>query len=216
MSIAKRQLKLGRMGEDREFLNRAQRPPHVAPYGASRRQSADALTIVTQAEGVRITDVDGHTVIDAVGGLWNVNLGFCCQPIKDAIARQLDTLPYCSNFRGTTNDAVIEFSYLLTQFFAEDGLTPAFFMSGGSDSVEIALRLARQNHKLCSAPRRVKYLSFKKGYLGTHTGGASVNGTANFRSQYEPLMPGCFHIAALYTYRNPFNEIDPKNWQICA
>ena len=162
MSIAKRQLKLAQMGEDREFLNRAQRPPHVAPYGASRRQSADALTIVTQAEGVRITDVDGHTVIDAVGGLWNVNLGFCCQPIKDAIARQLDTLPYCSNFRGTTNDAVIEFSYLLTQFFAEDGLTPAFFMSGGSDSGEIALRLARQNHKLCGAPRRVKYLSFKK------------------------------------------------------
>ena len=57
---------------------------------------------------------------------------------------------------------MIEFSYLLTQFFAEDGLTPAVFMSGGSDSVEIALRLARQNHKLCGAPRRVKYLSFKK------------------------------------------------------
>ena len=216
MSIAKRQLKLAQMGEEREFLNRAQRPPHVAPYGASRRQSADALTIVTQAEGVRITDVDEHTVIDAVGGLWNVNLGFCCQPIKDAIARQLDTLPYCSTFRGTTNDAVIEFSYLLTQFFCRRRANARFFTSGGSDNVEIALRLARQNHKLCGAPRRVKYLSFKKGYHGTHTGGASVNGNANFRSQYEPLRPGCFHIAALYTYCSPFNEVDPKNWQICA
>ena len=181
---------------------------HPMAHPADSQQNAP--TIVTQAEGVRITDVDGHTVIDAVGGLWNVNLGFSCQPIKDAIARQLDTLPYYSTFRGTSNDAVIELSYLLSQFFAEDGLTRAFFTSGGSDSVEIALRLARQYHKLRGAQGRVKYLSLKKGYHGTHTGGASVNGNANFRGQYEPLMPGCFHIPAPYTYRNPFNETDPE------
>ena len=55
---------------------------------------ADSLNnppkIIVGAAGVRITDVDGHEVIDAVGGLWNVNLGFSCQPVKDAIARQLD------------------------------------------------------------------------------------------------------------------------------
>ena len=188
---------------------------HPMAHPADSQQNAP--TIVTQAEGVRITDVDGHTVIDAVGGLWNVNLGFSCQPIKDAIARQLDTLPYYSTFRGTSNDAVIELSYLLSKFFAEDGLTRAFFTSGGSDSVEIALRLARQYHKLRGAQGRVKYLSLKKGYHGTHTGGASVNGNANFRSQYEPLMPGCFHIPAPYTYRNPFNETDPEKLaDLCA
>ena len=143
---------------------------HPMAHPADSQQNAP--TIVTQAEGVSITDVDGHTVIDAVGGLWNVNLGFSCQPIKDAIARQLDTLPYYSTFGGTSNDAVIELSYLLSQFFAEDGLTRAFFTSGGSDSVEIALRLARQYHKLRGAQGRVKYLSLKKGYHGTHTGGA--------------------------------------------
>ena len=51
---------------------------------------ADSLqnppTIVSAAEGVRIRDVDGHEVIDAVGGLWNVNLGFSCEPVKKAIA----------------------------------------------------------------------------------------------------------------------------------
>ncbi len=177
---------------------------------------ANAPTIVTAAQGVRITDVDGHETIDAVGGLWNVNLGFSCQPIKDAITAQLDVLPYYSTFRGTSNDAVIELSYLLKEFFAEDGLTRAFFTSGGSDSVESALRLARQYHKIRGEHSRSKFISLQKGYHGTHFGGASVNGNANFRTQYEPLLAGCFHIPAPYTYRNPFNESDPEKLaQLC-
>jgi adenosylmethionine-8-amino-7-oxononanoate aminotransferase len=170
---------------------------------------ANPPTIITRAQGVRITDVDGHEVIDAVGGLWNVNLGFSCQPVKDAIAAQLDVLPYYSTFRGTSNDAVIELSEGLRDFFAPDGLVRAFYTSGGSDSVETALRLARQYHKIRGEAGRVKFLSLKKGYHGTHFGGASVNGNANFRTQYEPLLPGCHHIPAPYTYRNPFNETDP-------
>ncbi len=173
--------------------------------------------IITEGEGVSIKDIDGHSVVDAVGGLWNVNLGYSCQPVKDAIASQLDRLPYYSTFRGTSNDAAIELSYELSEFFAEDGMSRAFFTSGGSDSVETALRLARQYHKLRGEPGRVKFLSLKKGYHGTHIGGASVNGNANFRTAYEPLLPGCYHIPAPYTYRNPFNETDPtKLAQLCA
>ena len=173
-------------------------------------------TIVTEAEGTRISDVDGHQVVDAVGGLWNVNLGYSCEPVKTAIANQLDRLPYYSIFRGTSNDCVIELGDMLQDFFAPDGLTRAFYTSGGSDSVETALRLARQYHKIKGDAARTKYLSLKKGYHGTHFGGASVNGNANFRTAYEPLMPGCFHIPAPYTYRNPFNETDPERLaQLC-
>jgi adenosylmethionine-8-amino-7-oxononanoate aminotransferase len=183
----------------------------------SPQDSADQPPkIVTQADGVTITDIDGHRVVDAVGGLWNVNLGYSCKPVKDAITAQLDALPYYSTFRGSTNDAVIELSYELSNFFKPDGLTRAFFTSGGSDSVETALRLARQYHKLRGEEGRTKYLSLKKGYHGTHIGGASVNGNANFRNAYEPLLPGCFHIPAPYTYRNPFDETDPEKLaQLC-
>lgn len=181
---------------------------------------ADSLAnppdIITEGEGVEIIDVDGHRTVDAVGGLWNVNLGYSCTPVKEAIAAQLNKLPYYSTFRGTTNDAAIELSYMLRDFFAPDGLSRAFFTSGGSDSVEIALRLARQYHKVRGQAGRVKFLSLKKGYHGTHTLGASVNGNANFRTQYEPLMAGCYHIPAPYTYRNPFNETDPERLaQLC-
>ncbi|MFV0383851.1 aminotransferase class III-fold pyridoxal phosphate-dependent enzyme [Paracoccus sp. (in: a-proteobacteria)] len=166
-------------------------------------------TIITRAEGVRITDVDGNTVIDAVGGLWNANLGYSCQPIKDAIARQLDELPYYSTFRGTMPAPAIELAHELRSWFADDGLVRVFFTSGGSDSVDTSLRLARQYHKIRGEGERTKFISFKKGYHGTHFGGASVNGNANFRRNYEPLLPGCIHLPAPYPYRNPFGESDP-------
>lgn len=203
--------------KDSNFLkeNNARHMWHPMTHPAD--SLANPPTILTSAQGVRITDVDGQEVIDAVGGLWNVNLGYSCQPVKDAISGQLDKLPYYSTFRGTSNDVAIELSYELRQWFAEDGLVRAFFTSGGSDSVETALRLSRQYHKIRGDHGRTKFLSLKKGYHGTHMGCASVNGNANFRTAYEPLLAGCFHIPAPYTYRNPFNESDPEKLaDLCA
>ncbi|OIQ38167.1 MAG: aspartate aminotransferase family protein [Roseobacter sp. MedPE-SW] len=202
--------------KDSNFLKEHNAKSLWHPMAHPADSQANPPAIITSASGVRIKDLDGHEVIDAVGGLWNVNLGFSCQPVKDAIAAQLDVLPYYSTFRGTSNDQVIQLAEVLKDFFAPDGLTRAFFTSGGSDSVETALRLARQYHKIRGEAGRTKFLSLKKGYHGTHMGGASVNGNANFRTQYEPLLPGCHHLPAPYTYRNPFNESDPaKLAQLC-
>lgn len=204
------------MPKDENFLkaNNARHLWHPMAHPADSQKNPP--TIVTGGKGVRITDVDGHEVVDGVGGLWNVNLGYSCEPIKAAISAQLDKLPYYSIFRGTSNDCVIELAEELKDFFAPDGLTRAFYTSGGSDSVETALRLSRQYHKIRGEAGRYKFLSLKKGYHGTHFGGASVNGNANFRTAYEPLLAGCHHIPAPYTYRNPFNESDPaKLAQLC-
>ena len=202
--------------KDSNFLKEMNARSLWHPMAHPADSLANPPTIITGAQGLRITDVDGHEVVDGVGGLWNVNLGFSCQVVKDAIAAQLDQLPYYSTFRGTTNDAVIQLAEELRTFFEPDGLTRAFFTSGGSDSVETALRLSRQYHKVRGEAARVKFLSLKKGYHGTHMGGASVNGNANFRTMYEPLMAGCSHIPAPYTYRNPFNETDPERLaQLC-
>ena len=81
--------------------------------------------VIASAEGVEITDVSGYRTLDAVGGLWNVNLGYSCQPVKDAITEQLATLPYYSSFRGTSNAAAVELSHALTEWFGQDGLTRA-------------------------------------------------------------------------------------------
>jgi adenosylmethionine-8-amino-7-oxononanoate aminotransferase len=173
--------------------------------------------VIMKGEGAEVTDIEGRTVLDAVGGLWNVNLGYSCDPIKKAIADQLSALPYYSGFRGTSTGPSIELAYELTQWFEPEGMVRAFFTSGGSDSVETALRLSRQYWKIRGQADRTKFLALKRGYHGTHFGGASVNGNANFRRNYEPLLPGVFHTPAPWTYRNPFDESDPVRLaQRCA
>ena len=178
------------------------------PMAHPAEMQAHPPRIINSGEGVEIVDIQGKKVLDAVGGLWNVNLGYSCEPVKKAIRDQLDDLPYYSTFRGTTNSPLIELSYELAEWFKPDGLSRSFFTSGGSDSVETCLRLARQFHKVNGQPERTKFFALKKGYHGTHFGGASVNGNQNFRRNYEPLVPGVFHLPAPFAYRNPFNTTD--------
>ena len=194
--------------KDDNFLraNNAQHMWH--PMGHPGEAMEQTPTIIETASGSTIKDIDGHETIDAVGGLWCVNLGYSNDVVKDAIAKQLYDLPYYSAFAGTSNPSAIEASYAVREFFAEDGMARVFFTSGGSDSVETCLRLARQYHRIKGEPNRTKFLSLKKGYHGTHFGGASVNGNNRFRINYEPLLPGCFHMPSPYTYRNAFNETD--------
>ena len=186
--------------------NNAKHIWHPMAHPAEMR--ANPPKIINGAEGAEVIDLQGHRVLDAVGGLWNVNLGYSCEPIKKAIRDQLDQLPYYSAFRGTTTSPLIQLSYEIVEWFKPDGMARAFFTSGGSDSIESALRLARQFHKLTGQPERTKFIALKKGYHGTHFGAASVNGNANFRRNYEPLLPGVFHIPAPWTYRNPFGTDD--------
>ncbi|MBM2576179.1 aminotransferase class III-fold pyridoxal phosphate-dependent enzyme [Jannaschia sp. Os4] len=180
------------------------------PFGHPGEARANPPKIIRRAEGVRITDEAGHTTIDGVGGLWCVNLGYSCQPIKDAVAAQLAELPYYSAFKGTTNGPAIELSVELARWFGPEGLTRAFLTSGGSDAVDTALKLARQYHKLNGEPGRTKFVALTKAYHGTHWGGAAVNGNPLFRAPYEPHLSGTFHVPSPYAYRNPWDETDPE------
>ncbi|TGT83249.1 MULTISPECIES: aminotransferase class III-fold pyridoxal phosphate-dependent enzyme [unclassified Mesorhizobium] len=202
---------------DINFLTETNARPIWHPMAHPAEMRANAPKVIMKGEGVMVTDIAGNTVLDAVGGLWNVNLGYSCDPIKQAIADQLGALPYYSGFRGTSTGPSIELAYELAEWFAPEGMVRTFFTSGGSDSVETALRLARQYWKIRGQGDRTKFLALKKGYHGTHFGGASVNGNANFRRNYEPLLPGVFHIPAPWTFRNPFDEADPARLaKLCA
>lgn len=194
----------------RNFLREMNAKRVYHPVAHPNDLEAHPPHIIVKAEGVHVHDDEGRRLIDACGGLWNVNLGYSNQAIKDAIARQLDELPYASSFKGTTNDRLIELSHVLTEMLQPEDMTRAFFTSGGSDSVETALRLARQYWKMEKQGERTKFLSLKRGYHGTHFGGASVNGNSPFRRAYEPLMPGCIQLPVPFDYRNVFNESDPS------
>ncbi len=180
------------------------------PMAHPAEMEATPPRVIVAGEGVNIVDLDGKRVVDAVGGLWNVNLGYSNERIKEAIARQLAELPYYSAFRGTTNPRLIELGARLVDVLKPENMRRAMLTSGGSDSVETALRIARQYWKVRGKADKTKFLALKKGYHGTHFGGASVNGNQNFRRAYEPLLPGVYHAPSPYSYRNPFDESDPE------
>jgi adenosylmethionine-8-amino-7-oxononanoate aminotransferase len=172
--------------------------------------------IITRGEGSWIWDADGNKLLDGVGGLWSVNLGFGRTEIRDAIVAQLDELAYYNTFRGTTHPRAIELSARIVRMMEADGVESVFFSSGGSDAVEGALKLARQYWKVKGQADRTKFISLKQGYHGVHFGGMSVNGNTNFRRPYEPLLPGCFHIDTPWVYRNPYTDDPIKLGEICA
>jgi len=172
--------------------------------------------IVARGEGSWIWDVDGHKLLDGVGGLWASNLGHSATAVRDAIVAQLDELPFYNTFRGTTHPRAIELSARLVKMMEPDGVASVMFSSGGSDAVETALKLARQYHKLRGEKDRFKFISLRQGYHGVHFGGMSVNGNTNFRRAYEPLLPGCFHIDTPWLYRNPYTEDPLELGEICA
>ena len=194
---------------DNNFLIEQNARPIWHPMAHPAEMRASPPKIITGGDGVHIVDVAGKRLLDAVGGLWNVNLGYSSEPVKAAIRDQLDILPYYSGFRGSSTGPSIELAYELTRFFETEGMVRVLFTSGGSDSVETALKLARQYWKVRGQHDRTKFISLLKGYHGTHFGGASVNGNINFRRNYEPLLPGCIHVQVPWTYRNIFNESDP-------
>jgi len=180
---------------------------------AMRDQPPD---IIVRGEGSWIWDVDGHRLVDGVGGLWSANLGFGRREIRDAIVEQLDELAFYNIFRGTTHPRAIELAERLVTLMADDGVAAVVFGNGGSDAVEGALKIARQYWKCRGQRDRTKFIALRQGYHGVHFGGMSVNGNTAFRRAYEPLLPGCFHVDTPWLYRNPYSEDPEELARICA
>jgi len=172
--------------------------------------------VIAAGEGVFVVDLDGRRYLDAVGGLWNVNVGHGRPEVKQAIVEQLDRLAYYSTFGKTSNVPSIELSVRLAGLLEPEGMSKVLFSSGGSDAVETALKLARQYHKLLGQPERTKFFSLKHGYHGLHFGGLSANGNPIFRQAYEPLLPGFFQVESPFLYRNPWTDDPERLGRLCA
>ena len=182
--------------------------PFLQPMAHVRSAVIDAPVLIARGEGVHVIDVEGRRLVDGLGGLWNVNLGHSCEPVKEAIRRQLDLLPYYNSFKGCSHPGVISLSQQIISLLEPEGMARVFFSSGGSDAVETALKLTRQYWKLAGEAGRTKFIALRQGYHGVHFGGASLTGINVFRLGFEPMLAGCFHIDSPWLYRNPYTE-DP-------
>jgi 4-aminobutyrate aminotransferase len=164
-------------------------------YFLRQSVSTPCLNTIVKAEGIFIEDSAGRRYMDFHGN--NVHhIGYGHPRLKRAIVEQMDALPFTP--RRYTSDVPVALARKLAEITPGE-LTKVLFTTGGSDAVEVAIKLARV------ATGRYKTLSFWDAFHGAGFGAAAVGGEALFRSgRIGPLMPGAEHVAPFSSYRCPY------------
>lgn len=164
--------------------------------------SSPCVNTIARAEGIWIEDLDGRRYMDFHGNSVH-HIGYGHPRLVAAIKQQLDALSFSP--RRFTNEVSVELAERLGKLAPAD-LNRVLFTTGGSDAVEVALKIAR------AATGRFKTLSFWDAFHGAGFGASSVGGEATFRSHIAgPLTPGAEHVAPFACYRCPYGHPGPDN-----
>ena len=143
--------------------------------------------IIVEGDGIRMTDSDGNSYIDAIGGLFLVNVGHGRSQIAEAVADQLNAVHYANTFMYPAV-STIKLSKKLAELAPGD-LDRVFLASGGSEAVDTALKIIRQYHVNNGEPRRTKFIARRGSYHGVSMGALSMNSAATVRRDiWDPML----------------------------
>jgi adenosylmethionine-8-amino-7-oxononanoate aminotransferase len=149
---------------------------------------------------VYIIDSDGNRYLDASGGAAVSSLGHNHPRVVEAVKAQLDSLPFAHTGFFTSEPAEALADALIDQ--APNGLERVYFVSGGSEAVEAALKIARQYFLERHQPERRRFIARRQSYHGNTLGALSVGGNVWRREPFDPLLCESHHIAPCYAYRD--------------
>jgi len=169
---------------------------HFAPVGGD-----DELPVFVRGDGCSLWDTEGRRHLDALSSLFCVNAGHGRAELAEAAGAQARELAYATTW-DTAHPRAIELAERIAGLAPGD-LDRVFFTSGGSESVESALKLARAHHRLRGEPSRVKVIARELAYHGTTFGALSATGLPSARTPFEPMMPGGCHVPHTDLYRAP-------------
>ncbi|MBW0450967.1 aspartate aminotransferase family protein [bacterium M00.F.Ca.ET.228.01.1.1] len=163
------------------------------------RSPKQSLPVAVAGDGIEIIDSTGKRYIDACGGAAVSCLGHSNQRVIDAIARQAQQLPYAHTSFFTTQAAEELADRLIER--APPGLGHAYFVSGGSEAIEAALKLARQYFVEKGEPARRHFIARRQSYHGNTLGALAIGGNAWRREPFLPLLIEAHHVSPCYAYR---------------
>ncbi|KVG68510.1 aspartate aminotransferase family protein [Burkholderia pseudomultivorans] len=158
------------------------------------------LPVAVAGDGIEIIDSTGKRYIDACGGAAVSCLGHSNQRVIDAIKRQAQQLPYAHTSFFTTEVAE-ELADRLVEA-APAGLEHVYFVSGGSEAIEAALKLARQYFVEKGEPQRRHFIARRQSYHGNTLGALAIGGNAWRREPFLPLLIEAHHVSPCYAYRD--------------
>ncbi|MGA8043313.1 MAG: aspartate aminotransferase family protein [Terracidiphilus sp.] len=155
--------------------------------------------VITGGKGIEIQDAEGHTYIDGLSSLWNVNVGYGRMELAEAAAAQMRSLAYYSGYAGTTTIPSIQLAERLMQL--APGMAAVFFASGGAEANEAALKTARFYWKALGKSGKLKVIARQYAYHGATMQTMSATGIPAYWKMFEPRIPGFIHIQTCYPYR---------------
>jgi adenosylmethionine-8-amino-7-oxononanoate aminotransferase len=162
------------------------------------------VPVIVRGDGCYLEDANGKRYLDALAGLFAVNVGYGFgEEMGEAAAAQMRELPFYTNW-SYAHPRAIELAAELASLAPGD-LNRVFFVSGGSEAVESAWKLARQYHA-ARGERRWKAIARRIAYHGTTLGALSINGIPALRAPFEPLVPDVVHVRNTNRYRRPPEE----------
>jgi adenosylmethionine-8-amino-7-oxononanoate aminotransferase len=166
------------------------------------------LPVIVRGDGCHLEDVNGKRYLDALAGLFAVQIGYGHgEEMGEAAAAQMRELPFYTNW-SYAHPRAIELAAEVAELAPGD-LNRVFFCSGGSEAVESAWKLARQYHSM-RGERRWKAVSRNIAYHGTTMGALSINGVAALRAPFEPLVPEVVRVRNTNRYRRPEGETEEE------
>jgi adenosylmethionine-8-amino-7-oxononanoate aminotransferase len=164
------------------------------------RQPKHDYPIAVRGEGIEIVDRDGKRYLDASGGAAVSCLGHDHPRVIEAIQAQVAKLAYAHTSFFTSEPAEALADHLIER--APEGIDRVYYVSGGSEAVEAALKMARQYFVEIGQPQRSRFIARRQSYHGNTLGALSVGGNAARRRQFQPLLIEVAHLSPCYAYRD--------------
>jgi len=167
------------------------------PFTDFQSLARKGARIITRADNIYLWDSDGHKLLDAMSGLWCVNVGYGQQALVDAAAAQMKELPFYNAFFQTATQPAIALAEKLAE------VTPpqfrhVFFSGSGSEGNDTVVRMVRRYWDVLGQPQKQVIISRHNAYHGSTMAGASLGGMAGMHAQGGLPIPGITHIDQPY------------------
>ncbi|MFA5679986.1 MAG: aspartate aminotransferase family protein [Hydrogenophaga sp.] len=174
------------------------------------RQLLKRPPVAVRGQGIHLFDEQGKRYIDASGGAAVSCLGHGHPDVVAAMHRQIDQLAYAHTSFFTTEVAEQLADQLIRT--APAGMSHAYFVSGGSEAVEAALKMARQYFVETGQPQRQHFIARRQSYHGNTLGALAVGGNEWRRQQFRPLLIDVTHVSPCYAYRDQRPDETPEQY----
>jgi putrescine aminotransferase len=166
---------------------------HMHPFTSNGELAEKGARIITRAKGVTLTDSEGNEILDAMAGLWCVNIGYGRDELADVAARQMRELPYYNTFFQTTHVPAIALANKIAELAPGD-LNHVFFAGSGSEANDTNIRMVRHYWALKGKPTKSIIISRKNAYHGSSVGSGSLGGMSAMHEQGGLPIPDIHHI----------------------